>query len=262
MSTPTRAELAHFDRKCPKAGSNDEWTHPQDPDATITRMKDGRTRLAHKAEHAVDLETGTVVGVTVQECRCRRHRTDARQTAEFLGVEMDEVAGMGMFVASHRGYGLKGGEAMQPVAAQDATDAGGRYTHASGNLRPAPASSEQRDDGLEHRRWQRAETVTRPGAAVRQADGPLGLIAGDPLAHGTRTDARGCRDPAYRLFFSSTRATTCGEHVASRPVLSTTRPCATANERARSQRHETTLSGHREISDRGERNLTSRTART
>ena len=48
-------------------GSNDEWTHPHDPDAKITKMKDGRTHLAHKAEHAVDLETGAVVGVTVQD---------------------------------------------------------------------------------------------------------------------------------------------------------------------------------------------------
>ena len=30
-------------------------------------MKDGRTHLAHKAEHAVDLETGAVVAVTVQD---------------------------------------------------------------------------------------------------------------------------------------------------------------------------------------------------
>ena len=29
-------------------------------------MKDGRTHLAHKAEHAVDLQTGAIVGVTVQ----------------------------------------------------------------------------------------------------------------------------------------------------------------------------------------------------
>ena len=47
--------------------SNDDWTHPQDPDATITKMKDGRTHLAHKAEHAVDLETGAAVGVTGQD---------------------------------------------------------------------------------------------------------------------------------------------------------------------------------------------------
>ena len=29
-------------------------------------MKDGRTHLAHKAEHAVDLETGTIIAVTIQ----------------------------------------------------------------------------------------------------------------------------------------------------------------------------------------------------
>ena len=66
IETPTRADLARIDRKRKKKGSNDDWTHPQDPDAKITKMKDGRTHLAHKAEHAVDLETGAVVGVTVQ----------------------------------------------------------------------------------------------------------------------------------------------------------------------------------------------------
>jgi transposase len=66
IETPTRADLARIDRKRKKKGSNDDWTHPQDPDAKITKMKDGRTHLAHKAEHAVDLETGAIVGVTVQ----------------------------------------------------------------------------------------------------------------------------------------------------------------------------------------------------
>ena len=67
IATPTRAELARFDRKRKKKGSNDDWTNPHDPDAKITKMKDGRTHLAHTAEHAVDLETGAVVGVTVQD---------------------------------------------------------------------------------------------------------------------------------------------------------------------------------------------------
>jgi Transposase DDE domain len=67
IETPTRADLARIDRKRKKKGSNDDWTHPQDPDAKITKMKDGRTHLAHKAEHAVDLETGAIVGVTVQD---------------------------------------------------------------------------------------------------------------------------------------------------------------------------------------------------
>lgn len=67
IATPTREDLARLDRKRPKKGSNDDWTHSLDPDARVAKMKDGRTRLAHKAEHAVDLETGAVVAVTVQE---------------------------------------------------------------------------------------------------------------------------------------------------------------------------------------------------
>jgi len=66
IETPTRAELARLDRKRPKKGRNTDWRHPHDPDARITKMKDGRTHLAHKAEHAVDMETGAVVAVTVQ----------------------------------------------------------------------------------------------------------------------------------------------------------------------------------------------------
>jgi transposase len=66
IKTPTRAALARLDRQRKKKGSNDDWTHPHDPDARITKMKDGRTHLAHKAEHAVDLETSAIVAVTVQ----------------------------------------------------------------------------------------------------------------------------------------------------------------------------------------------------
>jgi transposase len=56
-----------MDRQRKKKGSNDDWTHPHDLDAKITKMKDGRTHLAHKAEHAVDLETGAIIGITVQD---------------------------------------------------------------------------------------------------------------------------------------------------------------------------------------------------
>ena len=67
LDTPTRDDLARIDRDRKKKASNDDWTHPHDPDAKITKMKDGRTHLAHKAEHAVDLDTGAVVAVTVQD---------------------------------------------------------------------------------------------------------------------------------------------------------------------------------------------------
>lgn len=66
IATPTREELARLDRKRKKKGSNEDWVSPTDPDARITRMQDGRTHLAHKAEHAVDMETGAVVAVTLQ----------------------------------------------------------------------------------------------------------------------------------------------------------------------------------------------------
>jgi transposase len=66
IETPTREQLARLDRKRKKKTSNKDWTHPWDPDAKVTKMKDGRTHLAHKAEHAVDLETGAIVAVTLQ----------------------------------------------------------------------------------------------------------------------------------------------------------------------------------------------------
>src|SRR5881409_63346 len=66
IQTPTREALARLDRKRKKKTSNKDWTNPHDPDAKVTKMKDGRTHLAHKAEHAVDLETGAIVAVTVQ----------------------------------------------------------------------------------------------------------------------------------------------------------------------------------------------------
>jgi len=65
IATPTRAELLRFDRKRKKTLSNKEWVNPHDPDAQVTKMKDGRTHLAYKAEQAVDLESGSIVGVTV-----------------------------------------------------------------------------------------------------------------------------------------------------------------------------------------------------
>ena len=68
VETPTRADLARFDRsRKNKKTSNKEWKSPQDPDAKVAKMKDGRTHLAHKAEHGVDMDTGAIVAVTVQD---------------------------------------------------------------------------------------------------------------------------------------------------------------------------------------------------
>jgi len=65
IKTPTREALARLDRRRKKRTSNKDWENPADPDAKITKMKDGRTHLAHKAEHAVDLDSGALVAVTL-----------------------------------------------------------------------------------------------------------------------------------------------------------------------------------------------------
>jgi transposase len=66
IETLTREDLAWVDRKREKKSSNEDWESPTDPDARIAKMKDGSTHLAHKAEHAVDMETGAVIAVTLQ----------------------------------------------------------------------------------------------------------------------------------------------------------------------------------------------------
>jgi transposase len=66
IEQPTKEQLARLDRKRKKKSSNDDWTNPKDPSARITKMKNGRTKLAYKAEHAVDLASGALLAVTVQ----------------------------------------------------------------------------------------------------------------------------------------------------------------------------------------------------
>src|ERR1700693_105005 len=56
--------LLRMDRKRKKKTSNEDWKSPSDEEAEITKLKDGRTALAYKAENAVDMETGAIVAVT------------------------------------------------------------------------------------------------------------------------------------------------------------------------------------------------------
>ena len=90
IETPTREQLARLDRKRKKKGSNQEWVNPHDPDARITKMKDGRTHLAHKAEHAVDLETGAVVAVTLAPA----DQGDTTTLVETVAQAGEQIAGV------------------------------------------------------------------------------------------------------------------------------------------------------------------------
>lgn len=113
IATPTRADLAKLDRKRKKKGSNDDWTHPHDPDARITKMKDGRTHLAHKAEHAVDLATGAIVSVTLQGAdqgdttTLQTTLSDAIEQLVAVAVVTDDGVRTGEELVADKGYHSK-----------------------------------------------------------------------------------------------------------------------------------------------------------
>lgn len=64
---PTDEEVRRFDRnRKDKKVSNEEWFSPTDPAATITKMKDGTTHLAYKAEHVVDLDSDLILAAEIR----------------------------------------------------------------------------------------------------------------------------------------------------------------------------------------------------
>jgi hypothetical protein len=66
LENPTDEELRRFDKKRQgKTMSNEDWVSPTDPDSKITKMKDGTTHLAYKAEHVVDLKTELVLAAVI-----------------------------------------------------------------------------------------------------------------------------------------------------------------------------------------------------
>jgi transposase len=88
LDDPTDAELRQFDKKrLGKKVSNDDWENPNDPDARITRMKNGATRMAYKAEHAVDLESDLIVSATV-------HPGNAADTATVIDAVIDAAVNL------------------------------------------------------------------------------------------------------------------------------------------------------------------------
>ena len=170
LATPTRAELARFDRTRKQKGANDDWTHPQDPDAKIPKMKDGRTHLAHTAEHAVDLETGAIVGVTVQDA----DTGDTTTMVETLITAAEQVeAGGAVGIAEVVGdKGYHSNETMVGFAALGVRsyvsepDRGRRHWKGKTAARKAVYANRRRIRGARGQRLlrQRGELLERPNA--------------------------------------------------------------------------------------------------
>ena len=65
---PTDEEIRRFDkRRKNKKVSNEDWVSSSDPESRITQMKDGRTHLAYKAEHVVDLRSDVILAAEIYQ---------------------------------------------------------------------------------------------------------------------------------------------------------------------------------------------------
>lgn len=183
IETPTRADLARLDRKRPKKGRNTEWRHPHDPDARITKMKDGRTHLAHKAEHAVDLETGAIVGVTVQGA----DQGDTTTIAETLTTAAEELEAVAAATAGETAVidevvgdkGYHSNQVLVDLAALDLRtyiaepDRGRRKWKKKPDARDAVYANRRRIRGTRGRTLQRrrSERLERPNAHLYDTGG-------------------------------------------------------------------------------------------
>jgi len=88
IENPTAEELRRFDRKRKgKKVSNAEWASSTDPDSRITKMKDGRTHLAYKAEQVVDLKTEMVVAAQIYPA----DQGDAETLVETLAAAQENL---------------------------------------------------------------------------------------------------------------------------------------------------------------------------
>jgi hypothetical protein len=109
------------------------------------------------------------------------------ETAQFLDVEMEQIAGCGMFVALHRRRGFEIAEAIESEPAQDAADGSGAEPGMGGNAATGPALAPQVFDLLYQLQRGGLAQAMRPRAAVTQAGG-IGLITAHPLAGGLGAD--------------------------------------------------------------------------
>ncbi len=113
IENPTEEDLRRFDKKrTDKKVSNDDWQSPSDPDSRIAKMKDGRTHLAYKAEHVVDLKTDLVLAAVVYEA----NRGDAETLAESVVVAQKNIIEADSPVNIHNAAADKGYHSAETLA--------------------------------------------------------------------------------------------------------------------------------------------------
>ena len=104
VENPTDEDARRLDRKRKKSVSNEDWESKTDPDSRIAKMKDGRTHLAYKAEHAVDLDTDIVVAASIY----RADHSDYDSLAVTLDDANDHLAAVDEDLAIEEAVADKG----------------------------------------------------------------------------------------------------------------------------------------------------------
>src|SRR3984885_7124212 len=186
IETPSREDLARLDRKRKKRMSNKDWESPVDGDARITKMKDGRTHLAHKAEHAADLDTGAVVAMAEQGY-AQGQRRGNRRDGSGQGLPQRRGLGAGEELPSAYLHSRKETSGAAPLGGQERGATGCVPESATGarRLRQEFAAAARRTGGTQLRALLRdgpheAQTSTRTREYSEAATGPCGDVQLEP----------------------------------------------------------------------------------
>lgn len=105
LENPTEEDARRLDRGRKKKVSNQDWTSPTDPDSRITRMKDGRTHLAYKAEHVVDTTSGIILEASITTADSADHDT-LLESVEEADHRLEEIGHDGEIeeIVADKGY--------------------------------------------------------------------------------------------------------------------------------------------------------------
>jgi transposase len=198
IENPTAAEAQALDRQRKgKKTSNAEWASATDPEARIAKLKDGRTRLAYKPEHVVDLETGAITGVMVHLA----DRSDTETLVESLSAAQENLRRVapsdGGGDAPPNGGTASGGE-------PDAPEAYGRRGRQG--LSQGDAAAGAQGAGVSHRSpratpgFDAAAGPTKAGSPRRRPSTRTGPGSGAPRASVSNENAASCSNGPSHTF--------------------------------------------------------------
>ena len=182
MPEPTLAEIIRFDRKRKgKTCSNDDWESATDPASRIAKMKDGRTHLAYKAEHVVDLKSEVILAAVIYSADVMDNRTltDSVVTAR---CHLQAAVGDAMTIdgtAADKGYhtreqlALADAYGLRTYVAEPDRKGRPRGTGVPDEQKRAVTSNRRRGKSDRGQAWQRrrSEVVERSFAHVCETGG-------------------------------------------------------------------------------------------